>query len=93
MTEEQPITPPPELVEQWRIAPEYTSALENVTMVTMTERRLQEIATKATNWQLGRVLEWIKNCKDYDLFYTKDRALMRRELKKAMRPSTTQEDN
>lgn len=44
----------------------------------------------AADWQLEQVLKWIKNCRDYDLFHIKDRALMRRELKKAMRP--TQED-
>jgi len=42
--------------------------------------------------QLEQVLEWLKNCRDYDLFYIKDRALTRRELKKAMRPQQ-QEDN
>jgi len=42
----------------------------------------------AADWQLEQVLKWIKNCRDYDLFYIKDRALMRRELKKAMRPTT-----
>ena len=46
----------------------------------------------AADWQLKQVLEWLKNCRDYDLFHIKDRALMRRDLKKAMRP-TTQEDN
>ena len=45
------------------------------------------------DWQLKQVLEWLKNCRDYDLFHIKDRALMIRELKKAMRPTTTQEDN
>ena len=46
----------------------------------------------AADWQLGQVLKWLKNCRDYDLFYIKDRALTRRELKKAMRPQQ-QEDN
>ncbi len=40
----------------------------------------------AADWQLEQVIEWLKNCRYYDLFYTKDRALMIRELKKAMRP-------
>ena len=42
----------------------------------------------AADWQLEQVLEWLKNCRDYDLLYIKDRASMRRELKKAMRPTT-----
>lgn len=52
-----PITPPPELVEQWRTAPEYASALEKLTMVTMTDRRLQEIATQAARWGADQELE------------------------------------
>ena len=58
-----PITPPPELVEQWRTAPEYASALEKLTMVTMTDRRLQEIASQAARWgadqELEACVEWI----------------------------------
>ena len=58
-----PITPPPELVEQWRTAPEYASALEKLTMVTMTDRRLQEIATQAARWgadkELDACCEWL----------------------------------
>ena len=45
----------------------------------------------AADWQLKQVLEWLINCRDYDLFHIKDRALMRRDLRKAMRPTTTQE--
>ena len=52
-----PITPPPELVEQWRTAPEYASALEKLTMVTMTDRRLQEIASQAARWGADQELE------------------------------------
>jgi hypothetical protein len=57
MTQEHPITPPPELVEQWRTAPEYASALEKLTMVTMTDRRLQEIASQAARWGADQELE------------------------------------
>ena len=63
MTTEHPITPPPELVEQWRTAPEYASALEKLTMVTMTDRRLQEIATQAARWgadqELNECCKWL----------------------------------
>ena len=63
MTQEHPITPPPELVEQWRTAPEYASALEKLTMVTMTDRRLQEIATQAARWgadqELNECCKWL----------------------------------
>jgi len=58
-----PITPPPELVEQWRTAPEYASALEKLTMVTMTDRRLQEIASQAARWgadqELNECCKWL----------------------------------
>ena len=43
------------------------------------------------DWQFEHVLEWFKNCRDYELLYITDRDFVRRELKKAMRP--TQEDN
>lgn len=45
-----PITPPPELVSDWRLAPEYTDGLGKLTMVTITVDRLQYIATQAANW-------------------------------------------
>ena len=51
------------------------------------------LATQAADWQLEQVLNWLKNCRDYDLFYIKDRGSLRRELKKAMRPTTTQGNN
>ena len=41
----------------------------------------------AADWQLEQVLKWLKNCRDYDLLYIRDRGSMRRELKKAMRPT------
>ena len=51
MTEQQhPITPPPELVSDWRLAPEYTDGLGKLTMVTITVDRLQYIATQAARW-------------------------------------------
>jgi hypothetical protein len=52
-----PITPPPELVEQWRTAPEYTTGKEMFTMVSMSTRRLQEVATQAARWGADQELE------------------------------------
>ena len=54
---DHPITPPPELVEQWRTAPEYASDTEKLTMVSMTTRRLQEIADQAANWGYKQAVE------------------------------------
>ncbi len=52
-----PITPPPELVEQWRTAPEYTTGKEMFTMVSVSTRRLQEVATQAARWGADQELE------------------------------------
>lgn len=57
MTQEHPITPPPELVEQWRTAPEYTTGKEMFTMVSVSTRRLQEVATQAARWGADQELE------------------------------------
>lgn len=57
MSQQHPITPPPELVEQWRTEPEYTTGWEKLTMATMTTRRLQEIAAQAALWGANQELE------------------------------------
>ena len=59
MTDQQnhPITPPPELVNDWRMAPEYTDGLGKLTMVTVTVDRLQYIATQAAKWGSNQELE------------------------------------
>jgi len=53
---EHPITPPPELVQQWREAPEF-SALSPCVMVTVTNTKLQDIATQAAQWGADQELE------------------------------------
>lgn len=50
-------TPPQELVEEWRTAPECTSGWDLITMVSMTTRRLQEIADKAARWGYQQAVE------------------------------------
>ena len=58
MTNQQhPITPPPELVEEWGTAPEYTTGLQKLMMVTITTDRLQEIATQAAQWGADQELK------------------------------------
>ena len=52
-----PITPPPELVEQWRNLTEYVSQLRTMSTVTITTERLQHIATQAARWGADRELE------------------------------------
>jgi hypothetical protein len=57
MTQQQhPITPPPELVQQWREAHEF-SALSPCVMVTVTNTKLQDIATQAAQWGADQELE------------------------------------
>jgi hypothetical protein len=52
-----PITPPPELVQQWRNLPEYTSQLRMMSSVTLTTEKLQDIATQAARWGADQELE------------------------------------
>ena len=64
MTQQQhPITPPPELVQQWREAPEF-SALSPCVIVTVTTTKLQDIATRAAQWgadqELKACCEWFQ---------------------------------
>ncbi len=78
MTQQHLITPPPELVKQWREAPEF-SALSPCVMVTVTNTKLQDIATQAARWgadqELEACCEWI----DAD-------SVMAAELRAARRP-------
>jgi hypothetical protein len=64
MTQQHPITPPPELVQQWREAPEF-SALSPCVIVTVTTTKLQDIATQAAQWgadqELDACCEWINS--------------------------------
>ena len=57
MSDNHPITPPPELVNDWRMAPEYTDGLGKLTMVTVTVDRLQYIAAQAAKWGSNQELE------------------------------------
>ncbi len=75
MTTEHPITPPPELVEQWRTAPEYTTGKEMFTMVSVSTRRLQEVATQAARWGADQELEACVNYVDNTISGNKARAL------------------
>ena len=61
---DHPIIPPPELVHQWRKAPEYITELKKLSMVSITTDKLQEIATQAARWgadqELDACVEWIR---------------------------------
>ena len=57
MTEQHPITLPPELVEQWRDLPEYTDGRRKMIMVTFSKEKLLDIATQAARWGADQELE------------------------------------
>ena len=57
MTTEHPITPPPELVEQWRDLPEFTDGRRKMIMVTLSREKLLDIATQAARWGADQELE------------------------------------
>ena len=65
MTQQHPITPPLELVQQWREAPEF-SALSPCVKVTVTNTKLQDIATQAAQWGADQELlacgNYLKQC-------------------------------
>jgi hypothetical protein len=56
MTDQHPITPPPELVQQWREAPEFFE-LSPCALVTVTTTKLQDIATQSAQWGADQELE------------------------------------
>jgi hypothetical protein len=52
-----PITPPPELVQQWRTEPEYASTNQVLKMVSMTQNRLMELCQKSSQYGADQELE------------------------------------
>lgn len=67
MTDQRhPITPSPELVQQWRDFPEYVDGKRKLTMVTLSTEKLQDIATRASQWGADTELlacgNYLKHC-------------------------------
>jgi hypothetical protein len=96
-----PITPPPDLVQQWLSEPEYGTP-GRVTLHTISEQRLFQLLTRSSQWgadtKLDACCEWLEDhaavyvyedyygpCFNYDGLLD--------DLKEAMRPTTTQENN
>jgi hypothetical protein len=52
-----PITPPPELVQQWLCSDDYPWGPLEQTSITITANRLQSIATAAAQWGADQELE------------------------------------
>jgi hypothetical protein len=58
-----PLTPPPELVQQWLCSDDYPWGPLEQTSITITANRLQNVATQAAQWgadkELAACIEWI----------------------------------
>ena len=58
MTNQQhPITPPPELVQQWLCSDDYLWGPLEQTSITITTNRLQNVAAQAAQWGADQELE------------------------------------
>jgi hypothetical protein len=58
MNDKHPITPPPELVEQWLAEPEYVSGWNGkCTLISVTDHRFSNICAKAAQWGADQELE------------------------------------
>ncbi len=57
MSNEHPITPPPELLDKWLKIPEYVKPVQKMAVVTVTTNRLQMLATEAARWGADQELE------------------------------------
>ena len=57
MTNQHPITPPPELVGQWLCSEDYLSDVPTNSTMTITSSRLQNVAAQAAQWGADQELE------------------------------------
>ena len=66
---EHPITPPPELVQQWLCSDDYPWGPLEQTSITITANRLQNIATAAAQWgadqELEACCEWLEKEREH----------------------------
>jgi len=72
MIDQYPITPPPELVEQWRDLPEFTDGRRKMIMVTLSREKLLDIATQAARWGADQQLEQDAKWLDTNALYTQE---------------------
>ena len=94
MIDTHPITPPPELVQQWRDLPEYTDGQQKVIMITLSKEKLLDIATQAARWGADTELEACINeiykgvgLRHVD--YSSNRESLCSDLRAARRPKPT----
>lgn len=57
MSNEHPITPPPELTARWLCSEDYISDVPTNSTMTITSSRLQNVATQAARWGADQKLE------------------------------------
>jgi hypothetical protein len=58
MTDQHPITPPPELVQEWLKEPEFVSGWKGeCTLISLTNHRLRNICNRAAQWGADQELE------------------------------------
>jgi hypothetical protein len=57
MTNQHPITPPPEMVKQWLCSDDYLWGPIEQTSMTITANRLQNVAAQAAQWGADQELE------------------------------------
>ena len=71
MTNQHPITTPPELVQQWLCSDDYLWGPLEQTSITITTNRLNNVATQAAQWsadqELDACCEWLKKNTDYHI--------------------------
>ena len=79
-----PITPPPELVQQWLCSNDYLWGPLEQTSITITANRLQNIATVAAQWGAAQELE---ACCEWAKQFNYDDECYEDKLRNARRPT------
>jgi hypothetical protein len=85
MTNQHPITVPLDLIEDWRLAPEFCDGKKKIVMITVSRERMQFIADQAAQWganqELEACCEWIEDFNCSKRFTTELRTARRPKLK------------
>ena len=89
MTNQHPITPPPELVGQWLCSEDYQWGPLEQASITITTNRLQNVATQAARWGADQELEACVNYIDNNMSGNKAREF--RAIRRPKPPSLKQQ--
>ena len=85
MTNQHPITPPLELVGQWLCSEDYLSDVTTKSTMTITNSRLQNVATQAAQWGADQELEAC--CDHIHTLHGKHRAEWLHDIRRPKPPS------